>query len=163
MAQRDRQSAALSLALVRVVTGLILLRGGRAAAGQAASLAATIEGFVREGLEQRSGPLRTWSRSVLLENPDALAFLWHSGLSLVGLALLFGALVRPACGIAAVFVLHGWWFGPSTSHALHLLLLACFAALAGAGAGSTLGVDGILDRTLPRWLTWAPRRRRDDW
>ena len=161
MASRDRLNAATALAVVRIACGLVMLRGGRDAGAQTETLGETISQLVSSGLAERWAPLRTWADAVLLENPDATAFLWRVGLMTAGLALTLGVLVRPACALAVVLVLHGWWFGPAESHALHFVLLACMVVLGLAGAGRTLGFDAALDRGAPRWLTWAPPRRGD--
>ncbi len=161
MGSTTTERLAFYLAAVRIAVGLILLGGAREASRQADFLGQLIRDSVLLDLDQRTSLLRSWGGKVLLENPEALAFLWRTGLWVCGLALLFGALVRPASAIAAVLVLHGWWFGPSTEHALHMLLLVCLAACGMTGSGSTLGFDATLDRSAPRWLTLAPRRRGD--
>lgn len=103
------------------------------------------------------GPLSWWGRVVLLENPDALAFLWPWVLTVTGAALVLGFLTRPMGVIASVVLLHALLYGRPEMALLHAALLVMALASAISEAGRRIGLDGALGDALPTGVTWSRR------
>lgn len=151
------------LALVRVACGLILVRSGWTALGGDGPTGSDIRDRVQAALPDLSGPLRWWGETFLLENPDAIAFLWQWLVLAVGAALVIGALSRPMGVIATVLMVNAWAYGSPEAQLLHLLLAVCCLACAISRAGRTAGLDAVLESSLPPWLTWVYESRRKNW
>ena len=160
MASSSEQRPTAGLALVRVATGALLTRSGLLGLPGEDTGGAYVRDSVEASLPDLPGLARWWGESVLLENPDAIAFLWKWLVLAAGLGLLFGALTRPLGAIATLLMLNAWLFGSAESALLHLLLAACCFGCFISGAGRTLGLDVFLDSTLASWITWSPKRKR---
>lgn len=148
------------LVLVRVGAGLLLFRAGWSALAGGAPDGAAIRDRVEAALPDLAAPTRWWADAILLENPDAIAFLWRWLALAAGAGLIAGVLVRPFGAIAAVLMANAWVYGSSDLRAFHFLLGLCCVACAWSRAGRTLGLDVVVDATAPTWLTWAARPRR---
>jgi uncharacterized membrane protein YphA (DoxX/SURF4 family) len=159
MAKDDERGPALALAGLRLVTGALLARSAWVAIAAGAPTGEQLAGTIAAAASGSSGLLEWWARTVLLENPAALAALWSHGLLVVGLGLFLGALTRPMGLVGALFALHAWLYGSESFAVQHLLLLALCSAFAAARAGRTLGLDAALDGALPSWLTLVSERR----
>lgn len=145
----------LGLVLVRLVTGLVLLRHGWRWVTAGGVDGRTVRRHATEAIADLGGVLAWWGETLLLGNPDAIAFLWRWAALLCGLCLLLGALTRPAGWIATLFLLHAYAYGPASEALTFLLLLVCSLACALSRAGRRLGLDPMFDAHFPPWLTWT--------
>jgi len=145
---------------VRLATGAILVQNGWRWVTAGGVDGRLVGRCVERALPSLPGPLAAWGRTVLLENPAAIAFLWRWAALACGLALVFGALTRPAGWIATLFLLHGYVYGPPDLALTFLLLLVCALACALSRAGRRLGLDPMFDQHFPTWLTWVKGARR---
>ncbi len=150
----------LGLVLVRVAAGVVLFGAGRGFIGAVAPDGPAIAALVESTSATASGPVAWWGRVVLLENPDALAFLWPWLLTLTGAALFLGLLVRPAGYLASFAMLHGMVYGRAETTLLHALLAVMALGCAVALAGRRLGLDALVGESLPSGLTWTRAERR---
>jgi uncharacterized membrane protein YphA (DoxX/SURF4 family) len=160
MADGIDRAARRGLAAVRATCGAILLRAGWSGLAAGAPAGPDLRALLEARQESLPATLAWWSRTVLLENPDAVAWLWRWLLPLVGLALLVGALTRPLGLLAGLLLLHAYAYGSPQLATQHLLLGTCAVICATAGAGRTFGADALLVGTLPSWLTWTEPRKR---
>ncbi|QDU66796.1 DoxX family membrane protein [Engelhardtia mirabilis] len=160
MASSSQPRPTAGLVLIRVAAGALLTRAGLLGLPGETTGGAYIRDSVEAALPDLPGLARWWGESVLLENPDAIAFLWKWLVLAVGLGLVFGALTRPLGAIGTLLMLNAWLFGAAESALLHLLLAACCFGCFMSGAGRFLGLDLVLDASLAQWLTWAPKRKR---
>jgi len=157
MAKRSRNSMAAGLVLVRVVTGAVFLVHGWGWVQDGGFDGAVVRDGVQATLSSADGLAGWWGRTVLLTNPDACAFFWRWAALLIGLAFVFGALVRPAGAFAVLLLAHAIAFGPSRHELVFLLLAAPSFACSISGAGRRFGMDAMLDEHLPGWVTWTKR------
>ncbi len=160
MSRRSDVHPSLGLVLVRATAGGLFLGSGRGWLGAPNPEGPAIAALVQSAAADLPGPLAWWGRVVLLENPDALAFLWPRVLTLSGLGLLLGFLVRPLGVLAAVALTHALVFGREEVALLHLCLAAMALASALSQAGRRIGLDGALLEALPNWMTWSSSTRR---
>lgn len=104
-------------------------------------------------LASADGPFAAWFQS--LAGSSAVDALNAWGLTLIGVALILGVLVRPAslAGMVLMTLYYFAHFSENTAHGyidthiVHILLLALFAA---GGAGHAFGLNGPLMQTLRR-------------
>jgi len=147
----------VGLALIRFVTGMVLLSHGWRWVSEHKLEGSVVRESVNASLGELGSVLRTWGETFLLFNPDAMAFLWRWGALLLGLLITLGALTRPAGALACFFLAHGLVYGPPEYELpLVLLLVSCLASAA-SGAGRRLGLDAVFDQHFPSWLTWKKR------
>jgi len=147
------------IVLVRMAFGLLLFSYGWGAVRADRPDPAALEDMLRGGMDELAGLLASWGEFVLLENPDAIAFLWSWGSLGFGLLFLLGALVRLTGCLAALALTHAWVFGPPEHASMMLFLAACALACASARAGNQLGLDPWLERHLPSWLSLRGPKR----
>lgn len=148
----------LGLVLVRLVTGAVLAAHGWRSVRALEPSGRVLERTVEDALAGRGALLAWWGETLLLGNPDAIAFLWRWTALFTGILLVLGALTRPAGWIAALFLAHAWVYGPPEDRVTFLLLLVSAVASALSRAGRRFGLDRLLDEQLPTWLTWTARR-----
>jgi len=158
MAKRTRTPIPLGLVLIRVVTGAVLvLHGWRwLKAGTLDGVVVRVQ--VEQALPQVSSWLAWWGESVVLANPDAIAFFWRWGALMIGLSFCAGALTRPAGVLATVFLAHAVVFGTAQQELAFFLLSLSTLVCAASGAGRRLGLDAMFDDHFPGWVTWARNR-----
>ena len=146
------------LVMIRVALGAILVRHGWAAMQGGLVTGADVRDGVRATLADVPGIVAWWGETVLLANPDGIAFLWRWAALLCGAGLLFGALTRPAGTVAALFAFQAFLFAEGeTRLVLGLIAIAC-AACAVSRAGRRLGFDTMFDQHFSPWFTWTRRR-----
>jgi len=148
------------LALIRMAVGGILLRTGWLALSDGGVTGPQIRATVEGALSDLPSLARWWGASVVLENPDAIAFLWRWLTLATGLGLLFGALTRPLGLIATLLMANAYLFGSPDLQLLHFLMALCCLACAISRAGRTLGLDAALEPAFPSWLTWVRSNKR---
>ena len=148
-----------SLVLVRLTVALLLLTQGWAAIQAGTPDGGALQGSISERLGDRSGLLEWWGETVLLANPEGVAFLWRWGLFLLGLFLTLGALTRPAGLFAAFLMINAWAYGPAYLSETFLLAVACCLSASISGSGRHFGLDSIFDQHFPSWLTWVRTAR----
>lgn len=149
--QHDTPS--FGLALVRIVTGGILLVAGwqKLRSGVGGELVLS----TREAFAASPEILRNVGDQVVLQHPSLFAKLIVWGEVLGGLAFFLGAFTRPA-GLALAFMFTAFVLvGPDDARNLNLLLaVACFAC-AISRAGRSMGADVFLDGRFPSLFTWT--------
>ncbi len=144
--------------MIRVALGAILVRHGWAAIHAAGVAGADVRDHVRAALGDVPGVVAWWGESVLLANPDGIAFLWRWAALLCGACLFLGGLTRPAGTVAALFAFQAFLFAEGEARlALGLIAIAC-AACAVSRAGRRLGLDTVFDQHFSPWVTWSRRR-----
>lgn len=143
------------LVFVRITLGALATQTGWAWAAKDGLTGSIVKHTIREHLDNLWAPARFWGGEVLLYNPDAIAFLvsWLTLFS--GVALLIGALTRPAATFAAIMGLHLFFYDASTAQPLAILITACGLGCALSRAGRRFGLDAALDGNLPGWMTWV--------
>jgi len=159
MTARPKNVPGGGIVLVRVALGLLLLSYGWGAVHAGRPDPAELEDMVRGGLDELVGLVASWGEFALLENPDAIAFLWSWGALSVGLLFLLGALVRLSGCLAALALTHAWVFGPAEYSSMMLFLAVCALACASSRAGNRLGLDPWLEQLLPSWLSLRGPKR----
>jgi uncharacterized membrane protein YphA (DoxX/SURF4 family) len=155
MARTRSSKPPLGLVLVRLCIGAIFAHHGWTLLRSGGVDAQVVRKGVREAALSLNGLFAWWGETVLLYNPDAIAFLWRWGALVCGLCLLLGALTRPVGWIATFFLLNAYAFAPAGRELLFLLLLVCALACALSRAGRRMGLDPMFDQHLPSWLTWT--------
>jgi len=145
------------LVLVRCAIGLVFLWHGWAWVSEKSFTGSDVVEHVRASAERHSGFVTWWGETVLLYNPDAIAFLWSWAALVFGVLITLGALTRPAGALAALFCCHGLLYGPSDQDVAFLLLLVGALASAASGAGRRFGLDTAFDQNFPSWITWRRR------
>jgi len=155
---REATSIPLALVGVRVSAGLILLTHGWSWLHGEGPGGDAIRRATVAALPDLARPLAWWGEAVVLYNPDAMGFFWRWSAFLFGLALVLGALTRPAGTLAALVLCHGLLYGPPQHDLTFTLLLVSCLASATGGAGLRLGLDAAFDQHFPSWLTWARRK-----
>lgn len=112
-------------------------------------------------LADASGPLAVWFQS-LAGNPLVDGLNVYGQLA-VGLALIFGLLVRPAAigGALMMLLYYLAHFEQNTAHGLideHILYALVFLLFASGGFGHIFGLDGVIGRQPSlqnkRWIKW---------
>ncbi len=155
-ARRNESTPTLGLALIRFVTGLVLLHHGWLGASEARPGPEDIEQSVSASLGELGTVLSAWGE-LLLESPDGAAVLWRWGALILGLLFTLGALMRPAGAFAVLFLSHGLVYGPQEHELAFLLLLVSSLSCAASGAGRRMGLDALFDQHFPSWITWKKR------
>lgn len=153
MARKEDPRPSWGLVLVRVAAGWVLVREGWRLVRSELPSGGELAAWVTRAQEELPGPLGWWARTVLLENPEALAFLWRWLLLLSGVGLLFGLLTRPMGLLAGLLMAHGAFFGRPEMVLAHGLLLAMALGAALSQAGTRAGFDGALIDKLPAWMS----------
>ncbi|MEM7516239.1 MAG: DoxX family membrane protein [Planctomycetota bacterium] len=90
-----------------------------------------------------------------IDAPETASTLMRYATLFCGLALLFGALVRPAGALIATGHLCAFFLSAPADQHYHLLAAGVAASCAIGSAGRVLGLDASLDAILPTWMTWA--------
>ena len=158
---RDKaEQAAVGLSGLRIATGLLLTWAAWNGLSPASPTGPELAAAIESALPARGEAWSWWARTVLLDNPEAVAVLWRWSLLFVGLGLTLGALTRPAGLVGAVLMVHAWAFGNPDLAGHHLLVGVGCLVFAAARAGRILGLDGALDPLLPAWVTFTPEQRR---
>jgi uncharacterized membrane protein YphA (DoxX/SURF4 family) len=160
MARREEPRPSWGLVVVRVAAGWVLMREGWRLVRATLPTGPEIDVLVRTAHDGLPGPLRWWANTVLLENPEALAFLWRWALLVAGLGLLIGFLTRPLGLLAGILMAHGALFGRPEQSLAHALLLIMVLGAALSQAGTRAGLDASLLDHLPSWLTLRSGERR---
>jgi thiosulfate dehydrogenase (quinone) large subunit len=129
-----------SLFLLRLAIGVQFLMSGFSKFGDW-----TAAGY----LSGATGPFANWFQSMAGSGfVDALN-VW--GLTLIGLALIFGLFVRPASFFGAIMMLLYYFaqFEQNIAHGFidnHIILILVFCVFLAGGIGHIYGVDGLLAR-----------------
>lgn len=151
-AQGSYQNFAPFAALVlRLVLGLLFLFAGWAKL--------TTEGWTAAGfLQNASGPFASWFQS--LAGNGFVDFLNVWGLTLIGVALILGLLVRTASffGIVLMGLYYFADFVGNTAHGYideHLIVIAVLLFFLVGGFGHVWGLDALVERRLDHRSKWA--------
>lgn len=140
--------------LLRLALGLLFLFAAWSKLGAESWTAAAY-------LTNASGPFTVWFQS--LAGNVIVDFLNMYGQLLIGLALVFGFLVRPASFFGAILMLLYYFaqFDQNTAHGLieeHLIYLFIFLLLLSGGFGHVWGLDGVVGRQpsvqKQKWASW---------
>lgn len=159
MAASESKGPCAGMVVVRVALGLTLFLHALGAIRSGMPDGFALGNQVRARLDDVPSVAAFWGESVLLENPDAVAFLWRWAVLILGAALLAGALTRPVGWLTTLLLLHGWLYGPELTGPACLFAAACAAGCALSRAGHRLGLDPLLEQMLPSWLTWRGPRK----
>jgi len=143
------------LVLIRITLGALVTLTGWSWAANDGLTGSLVKHTVNDHLGDLWAPARLWGGEVLLYNPDAIAFIVSWLTLLAGVALLIGALTRPAATFVAVMGLHLLVFDVSAVQPLAILLTVCGLGCALSRAGRRFGLDAALDGNLPTWMTWV--------
>ncbi|MBI4435542.1 DoxX family protein [Candidatus Uhrbacteria bacterium] len=109
-------------------------------------------------LQNATGPFATWFQS--LAGNGVVDFLNMWGLTLIGLALIFGLLVRTASAFGIVLMTLYYFadFVGNTAHGLideHVVYAVVLFFFLVGGVGHVWGLDALLERRLDHRTTWA--------
>lgn len=131
---------ATAFAALRIAIGFEFLMAG----------IAKFSGWTAAGyLSNASGPFaelfRSMAGSVLVDQLN----IW--GLTLIGIALILGLMVRPASFFGAILVVLYYFadFDTNTAHGIidsHIIYAVVFIVFMAGGAGHVFGLDGIVKR-----------------
>ncbi len=147
--QTNRRWFSVVLTILRVALGIVFFGAG---------LAKMSDWSAAGYLQGSTGPLADWFIS-LAGNPivDQLN-IW--GLTLIGVALILGLLVRPASFFAAIMMILYYLsqFEQNTEHGLiddHIVYALIFVLFLSGGIGHVFGLDGIASGRIRKqtWLT----------
>ena len=155
MAKRVQSITPLGMVLIRVVTGAVLLLHGWEWLKEGTLTGSVVLRLVEDALPGLPASIGWWGESVLLVNPDAFAFFGRWAALLIGVALVLGALTRPAGLLAVLFLGHAIAFGPVEAELAFVLLAVSAFACSVSGAGRRLGLDALFDQHFPSWVTWT--------
>ena len=145
------------LVLIRITLGALVTRAGWAWAANDELTASVVKATVKDHLGSLSAPLRVWGDTILLYNPDAVAFLVSWLTLFAGVALFLGALTRPAAVFVAFLALNLFIYDSESLRPLMLLVSVSTLGCAISRAGRRFGLDAALDGNLPTWMTWVKR------
>lgn len=131
------------LVVLRVAIGIEFLSAGIAKMTSDWSAA----GF----LEHATGPFASLFQAMAGSQLVDLLNIW--GLTLIGIALIFGILVRPAAVFGIILMNLYYWAGfeANTAHGFidaHIILICALAVLASGGAGHVFGLNGFIQEYL---------------
>ena len=98
-------------------------------------------------LEHATGPFASMFQAMAGSHVVDLLNIW--GLTLIGVALILGLLVRPAAIFGIILMKLYYWagFDANTAHGLideHIILICAFLMLASGGAGHVFGLNGFV-------------------
>lgn len=160
----SEKAIAYSIVLMRVVMGWVLFQGGIT---KVIDPGWTAAGYLQNGIPEGNPFMGMWAS--MAGNP-LIDFLNMWGLTLTGLGLILGALVRWNAFWGALIMLFYWASSLSGGLAQglpiahgwviddHLVYAALLFGLGAIGAGRILGVDAYLEKTNfvqnNRWLTY---------
>ncbi|MEK7620015.1 MAG: DoxX family membrane protein [Patescibacteria group bacterium] len=151
-AQGSYQDLAPFAALVlRLVLGLLFFLAGWAKL--------TTEGWTAAGfLQNATGPFASWFQS--LAGNGFVDFLNMWGLTLIGVALVLGLLVRTASffGIVLMALYYFADFAGNTAHGLideHIVYIVVLLLFLVGGFGHVWGLDALVERRLDHSSKWA--------
>jgi len=109
-------------------------------------------------LVNATGPFASWFQSMAGNGVVDAMNMW--GLTLIGVALMLGLLVRPAAFFG--MLLMGMYYlsdlvgntahGPIDEHIVYIVVLVLFVC---GGFGHVWGLDGLVERRLDNRSTWA--------
>jgi thiosulfate dehydrogenase [quinone] large subunit len=138
----DGVFTAHSLFLLRLTIGVQFLMAGLSKFGDW-----TAAGY----LSGATGPFANWFQSMAGSTFVDTLNVW--GLTLIGLALIFGLFVRPASFFGAILMLLYYFaqFEQNIAHGFidqHIILILVFFVFLGGGIGHIYGVDGLLARRI---------------
>ena len=105
-----------------------------------------------------SGPLQDWFVSMAGNPVVDVLNIW--GLTLIGLGLILGLLVRPAAFFGAIMMILYYLahFESNTEHGLieeHIILALIFVVFMAGGVGHMLGLDGVVSRSIRKGSKWS--------
>lgn len=137
-----------SIVILRIAVGLQFLYAGVTKFGDW-----TAAGY----LHNASGPLAPWFQSMAGNGLVDALNVW--GLTLIGVALVFGLAVRPAsiAGIAIMALYYLADFVNNTAHGYidqHIILIIIFVVFTTGGVGHMFGLNGVVLQSMrkPRAL-----------
>ncbi|MCR4313819.1 MAG: hypothetical protein NUV84_01055 [Candidatus Uhrbacteria bacterium] len=119
----------------------------------------TTEGWTAAGfLQNATGPFASWFQS--LAGSGIVDFLNMWGLTLIGVALILGLLVRTASffGIVLMGLYYFADFVGNTAHGYideHVLIIAVLVFFFVGGFGHVLGLDALVERRFDHSAKWA--------
>ena len=136
--------AASSLVALRIVIGVQFFLAGLDKFGDWSAA-----GYLGAATGPLAGFFQSLAGNVVVDQLNV----W--GLTLVGLALILGAFVRPASLFGALLMLLYYLaqFEQNTAHGFideHIIYLGIFAVFMAGGVGHVLGLDGVLYRYFPK-------------
>jgi thiosulfate dehydrogenase [quinone] large subunit len=136
----------ISFIILRLVIGSLFLEAG---------LNKIINGFsAAEYLASGSGPFAGWFAN-MVSIVDALSVLVIVGETLIGIALIFGAMVRLASfsGIVMMILYYLPYLPPESGWIdLHIVLIFVFIVIILSGSGYYFGIDRFALRLKSRWI-----------
>ncbi len=158
MSRRPEHPPSFGLVLIRFTLGCVACLHGWRFLQSASPDGRFLRRAVEESLAGASPFFRFWGESVLLENPDAFAFLLRIGVLACGISFVLGAFVRPAGWCLGFFCAQALVYtgaARTDTRLLFLVLGICALGCAIGGAGRRLGLDRFVDRRFPSWVTWT--------
>jgi len=145
----------MGLLLLRVVLGLLLLTNGWAGVRNHGPNPRELSQVVNTASVEAPALVRWIGQDLVAEQPEAFSWIIRWGGLVSGILLLLGALVRPVGWIAGSAFLLAFFLGRPSQEQWHLMAAAACIACALTSAGRTMGMDPMLERVLPTWLTWG--------
>jgi len=143
--------APLAALVVRLTVGFVFFFAGWAKL--------TTQGWTATGfLQQATGPFANWYQSLAGSGMVDALNMW--GLTLIGVALLLGLLVRTASvfGIILMGLYYFADFVGNTAYGYidqHIVLIAVFLFFLVGGFGHVWGLDALVERRLDHRSQWA--------
>lgn len=137
--------------LLRLVLGLLFFFAGWSKL--------TTEGWTAAGfLQNATGPFASWFQSLAGSGIVDVLNMW--GLTLIGVALVLGLLVRTASFFGIVLMLLYYFadFVGNTAHGFideHIVIIAVLVFFLFGGFGHVWGLDALAERRLDHRTKWA--------
>jgi uncharacterized membrane protein YphA (DoxX/SURF4 family) len=158
---RAQSIAAKTIAAVRIATGIIFLFFAEYKVLSLAWEYGGFEGWIRQFVNEGTavGFYRVFLINFVLVHPVLCARIVAWGELAIGLSLVLGLLVRPACVAGAILMIAlalSTWYAPGHAAPLwkyfganldHIPLLFLFAIFFAARAGDVWGLDGRLNHS----------------
>jgi len=155
MASRQDSAHDFGLLLLRVFLGLVLLTNGWAAVREHEPKPREFSQVVKTAAVEAPALIRWVGQDLIAEQPAFFAWVVRWGGLISGILLVLGALVRPVGWLAGSAFLLAFFLGRPSQEQWNLMAAACCVACALTSAGLTMGMDRMLDKLLPTWLTWG--------
>lgn len=155
MASNQDAAHNMGLLLLRVFIGLVLLTNGWAGVRNHEPKPSELSQIVKTAAVEAPSLVRWIGQDLVAEQAEVFAVFIRWGSLIAGVLFLLGALVRPVGWIAGGVFMLAFFLGRPSQEQLHLIAAATCVACALTSAGCFMGMDTMLDKLLPTWLTWG--------
>lgn len=158
MARPSAPHPTAGLVLIRLFIGLLLVVQGWGAVNGDEVDGRFVKNAVEDTVADAPALVAWWGETVLLSNPDGVAFLLRWSVLIGGLLLLLGGLTRPVGTLLGLLMLQLFFYSEGDVRLTFALVSLSCLACALSRAGRRFGLDTMFDQHFPSWVTWTRGR-----